>query len=108
MSDIVIPPPPDELSLLQVYKYRAHAAEMGVYAIEEMLRTNVMPYIQGMVKHLHALNEKFPLGDNTVDGAKDLFLKAVRQSMPEYVGLTDNEIMGKFSGVPDGASKSAA
>ena len=102
MSTVKIPPPPDAAAALDLWKYRAHAAEMACYAMETQIRETVLPYMQAIVEKIHALNEKFPIGDGSAEGQRTLMLKAVRFSMPEYAEKSDEELLTLFTGGSNG------
>lgn len=84
--------PPDLESQNAVLKMRVQAAEAALYQFEQSLSNMLTTFVQPIVKQMHALNQQFPLGDDTHDGAQAIALNAIRAAMPEHKDKTDEEL----------------
>jgi len=97
MADNLPAPPPDKDAEIAMLKMRVHASEAALYAIETMLREDVLDkFVQPIVKQMHALSQQFPIGDDTTEGARKIALDAIRVSMPQYKDSTDAELTALF------------
>jgi hypothetical protein len=93
----VVPPPPDESSLVDLHKYRAHASEVALYSLHAKLK-DTLDFAESVLKQVHELNKQFPLGDDTPTGTQQLAIKAIRAAMPEMRDKTDTEVLALFAG----------
>ena len=98
MSDEKLPvPPPDKDAQIAMLKLRVQAAEAALYAFETHLREEFLAkFVQPVVQKMHQLNQQFPLGDETTEGAQKIAVDAIRASMPEYKDKTDAELLQLF------------
>jgi hypothetical protein len=89
-------PPPDKDAENALLRMRVQAAEAALYAFEEGLRGFLETTVQPTVKQMHALNKKFPIGDDTTAGAQLIAVNAIRAAMPEHRGKTDAELLAMY------------
>lgn len=98
MADEKLPvPPPDKDAQIAMLRLRVQAAEAALYAFETHLREEFLAkFVQPVVKQMHALNQQFPLGDETPEGAQKIAIDAIRAAMPEHRDKSDAELMQLF------------
>jgi hypothetical protein len=70
---------------------RAHSAEMMLYSLNGAVQA-----MRADVQKLHDLNDKYPLGDGTPAGVRDMLVKALRASVPGMATKTDDEIAAAY------------
>lgn len=80
---------------LAMLKYRASAAELSLYQLADQLRS-MSKHADDVVRKVHELNRQFPLGDASKDELTRLTINAVKASMPEAAGLSDDEVVKRY------------
>jgi hypothetical protein len=89
-SKLAIPPPPDKDAQLDMLRYRCHVAELTVYRMVDSNR-EMLKGFESVLKQIHELNKKYPLGDETSQASMQLAVNAVR-TLPAFAGMTDDQI----------------
>jgi hypothetical protein len=83
-----------EVAMLRL---RTHSAETALYSIEQTLRENLLAnFLQPIIRNMHDIAKRFPIGDESVDGAKEIALAAIRAQKPELAGLSDDQLLDRF------------
>lgn len=86
-------------------KMRTQATEVALYQVRDQLAAFV-EHLTKVVQAVHAVNEKFPIGDNTPEGVHRLVINAIRASTPGDAALSDAEIAVKYKLVRGNEPKS--
>lgn len=88
--------PPDKDTEIAILRMRVQAAEAALYAIETNFRNTLETFVQPIVRQMHSINDRFPLGDSSISGVQRIAIDAIRASMPEHVDKTDEQLAALF------------
>lgn len=84
-------------------RYRAMAAELALYQLAEALRAQSSG-ADAVLRKVHELNQRFPIGDSGLDGITKVTIGALRATMPGAAELSDEEIMKRYLAPVSGGS----
>ena len=105
-SDITIPPPPDPIAENKLLRYRVYAAEMVANTVVTKLQEILDSFGKPLLKQLWAINEKYPLGDDTEAGVRTLAINAARAANSDTATMTDDQVAAKYLGGMGGGTDS--
>jgi hypothetical protein len=72
-------------------RYRCHVAELTVYEMVKQQRTALAQF-ESILKEIWALNEKYPLGDDSTEQSANIAFAAMRR-LPEHANKTDAQLL---------------
>ena len=84
-------------------RYRVMAAEPALYQLAEALRAQSSG-ADAVLRKVHELNQRFPIGDSGLDGITKVTIGALRATMPGVAELSDEEIMKRYLAPVSGGS----